>query len=168
MMYALVGDNCPGGSCEPAGLFLLTRRPVSQTVRSVVSTLFCLPVIYRNCHVHFRVDTEPVGNAVDVVEITDDLRRDRNLGIIESQVPQCIQVRRRHISWSSGQLDGVVTEGPVGLAQFCRAEVKDQLLGELQISRLQTEVVCMGESSVVAVVDVAHDGGKHLTSSGAQ
>ena len=58
------------------------------------------------------------------------------------------------------QLDGEVAQSKVGCWQVCSSVVNDKLLSINRVVGLQTEVSGMRETSVVAVVDVADDGGQ--------
>ena len=110
---------------------------------SVVSHLFRKPSVEWQGHFGLRVNSKTIGNPVDVVEIADNLSGHRNLSIIKIDFPQRHQVVRRHFSWRQCQLDGIVAQCSVGFTQISLAVVEDQLLSELRVSGLQTEVVCV-------------------------
>lgn len=134
----------------------------------IVPAFFRLPVVDWNCHIHFWIDSQTIGNAIDVVEVADHLSCHGDLRVVKAELPEILQILRVHLPGPERQLHREVTKSPVSLAQFCRAIVKDQLLRKLRIPGLQTEVACVRESSVIAVIDVADDGGQHLPSRGTQ
>lgn len=109
----------------------------------IVTPLFGQPLIHRQNHFFLGVDTKSVGNAIDIVEITDDLCGDSDLLIIESRSTKRGQMMFRETGGGECQSDGVVAQRPVSVTQIGPAIVKHQLFSQFGISGLQTEVVCM-------------------------
>ena len=81
-------------------------RERSQIFRSA-----CLfPLLFgRSVHPRFGIDSQSIGDAVDVVEVADHLRRHRDLFVVDPGVAQSIQVSRRHGGRFERQQDGELT-----------------------------------------------------------
>ena len=100
----------------------------------------------------FRVDSQTVCYAIDVIEIPDHLRRIIDRPVIKPDLSQSIQVLRRHGRRRPGQFDRVITEGPIGIAELRLRVVGSNPFHPLGIVDLSPEVngVCL--DSVVTVV----------------
>ena len=112
------------------------------------------------------LDSQSLSDPSNVVEITDNLRGDRHLIIVQAYVMQPINVGGGHVARVQGEFEGVVTQGAIGRRQIGLPIVIGELLGRLFVSRLPTEVSGMRERSVVAVIRVTDDSSQHLTSGG--
>ena len=69
------------------------------------------------------------GDAVDVVEVTDDLRGVLDLFIGPADATQLFDLVGTHLAWEKRQLYGEVTHGPIGHRQFGQAIIVNQLVG---------------------------------------
>ena len=119
----------------------------------------------------FGLDAERIGDAIDVVEVTNHLRRIMDNLVISTSGTEHIEVGRTHDLRRLGQLLGVFEECPVQLADAClapvRADMMDEQIGLVivdypKIFDLSTEVVRMRAPSVEAVVDGGCDRRQHF------
>ena len=113
-------------------------------------------------HPWFGIDAQGVGDAIDVVEVADDLHGDGDGIIGEAVGSEDVEVSGCHLRGSECELDGEVAQGAVFIIEARCAVVKDELVGDIGFAGLPPEVLCVGECSVVAAVDGADDGGEHL------
>ena len=121
------------------------------------------PLLLRNSHPTFEINSQSVGDTVDVVEVTDDLGRDCYLLIAQTNFPQLVDVCLGHFPWRNGQCDCVLAERLVNFVESAIAKIENQFFGCILIPRLLTEVACVGKRSVKAIVDIAHHCSEHLS-----
>ena len=145
---------------------VLLRQSKYQLI--VIVSFAVKPCVSGQCHPVFRINSETVGDAVDVVEIADHLRGDRNLVVVEAMSMQCVNVGFLHLSRTQRQPDGEVTQGEVRFRKTGCAVVENDFLSSIRITGLQTEVPRMRESSVVAIVNVADDRSQQFPASSVQ
>lgn len=81
----------------------------------VVGRFVSKPLVARQCHPVFRIDSQTVGDTVDVVEVADDLRCDGDLVVVESVLAERGNVRFFHFAWPERQLDGEITQRTIGV-----------------------------------------------------
>jgi len=113
-------------------------------------------------HPLFQVHAQPVGDAVDVIEESDDLRRviDRPVG--QPLSPKPVDVGLAHQPGCSRQLDGVVTQGAIDPVERGRSVILFHRIDETLILDLDPEVIRMGLDSVVTVIGTRDDHREHL------
>jgi hypothetical protein len=116
----------------------------------------------RTCHLRLEVDAQTVGDAVDVIEIRDDLGGVMDGAVIEADGAEAFDVGVGDGSRVVRQLHRVVAEGAILFAQPCLRIVSGDLLGPLWIIDLGPEVRRVGQRSVMAAVGGRHDDGQHL------
>lgn len=90
-------------------IFLLIGRGHKGTLSVVVSREVLL-------HPRFQVDTEPVGQAVDVVEKGDHVGSVADGCIVQTYFAHAIDVGFHNLAGREGQLEGVITQGPIDIA----------------------------------------------------
>jgi hypothetical protein len=132
---------------------------IVRQARQIIAPLVASPLIVGNVHPRLVIDAQSLSDPRDVVEITDDLRRDGDLLVREPALSQSLDVTLDHGSWREGKLHGVVAQGTVVTRQVGLPIVVHQLSRDLGAIRLLTEVVGVRKRSVVAVVGIAHDRG---------
>ena len=147
---------------------LFARRTGCELRHHVVTAAALMPLFAGRCKARFVVDAEAVGDAVDVVEVADHLHRDRDRRVVKAVATERLDVLFRDAARGEGELDRVVAQGAVGRVEFSLPIVMNQLLGQRMVPGLPTEVLCVRERSVIALVDIAHDGREHLPPGGAQ
>ena len=123
-------------------------------------------------HERFGFDTERIGDAIDVIEVTNHLRRIVDNLVIRTSSTEDIEVGWSHRLRGFGQLFGVLEQCAVefadaGLAPI-GADVVDKQIGLVVVDNpkifdLSTEVVRMRAPSVEAVVDGGRDSRQHFT-----
>lgn len=64
-------------------------------------------------HKRFRLDTKGIGDAVDVVEVADDLGGIVDSTVIHTVSAEHIEVGRAHLLGSARQLFGVFAQGSI-------------------------------------------------------
>lgn len=116
----------------------------------------------------FEVDTQAVGDAIDVVEERDHLGGVVDGLVGEAQLPQMINVSLGYLGRCFRQLDGVIAQGPIDRGQLGLRIVGLDLLDPGGILDLSPEVISMGLNSVPAAVGLGHHDGQHLTLSPCQ
>ncbi len=107
----------------------------------------------------FRFDAEGVGNAVDVVEISDHLRGVVNGDIVQTGLAQPRHVLRCHLAWLGRQFFRIGAERAIDRVQPRRAPIARDGMYEgirfgcaIKSFDLGTEVMRMRLNSVVAAV----------------
>ncbi len=123
-------------------------------------------------HERFGFDTEGIGDAVDVVEITNHLGGIVDGTIIEAVATQHVQIGRAHLLWCFGEFFGVGTKRYIlwsegGFAPVATDVMHNQVSGLFVANSkvtfdLSTEVMSMRTPSVEAVVDRRRDGRQHF------
>jgi len=103
-----------------------------------------------------------VRDAIDVIEIADDLHCDCDLFFGEMVLDEPVKVRFVHGARLKRQFGRKIAKRAVFPAQRREPVIVDQLVGSLVLSGLRTEVLRMGERSVIAIVDIADDGSEHF------
>ena len=106
------------------------------------------------------LDPDSLGNAVDVVEVGDDLDRVVDRHVVPAVVAELVGVGEPDGGGRLRQLDGVVAEGPYPRLEVGLAVVVRRVSRELLVCALGTEVVCVRECSVVAVIVPRGDRGE--------
>jgi len=148
-----------------AGRFLRLEqvfRGHESAGNAVVPALCGTPVFDTGLHPVLGINSQSIGDAVDVIEVADDLSSHCDLLVSESCLAQHCYVRFVHLPRRQSQFDRVVAEHSVFEPKFCSAIVVDELLRNSVVSGLPTEVLCVRQSSVIAVVNVADDRSQHL------
>ena len=125
----------------------------------------------------FWLNAQRIGDAVDVVEVADYLRRIVDNLIIRTSGPEDIEVGWSHRLWGFGQLLGVLEQCAVefadaGLAPI-GADVVDKQIGLVVVDNpkifdLSTEVVRMRASSVEAVINRRRHRSQHFALTAAE
>ena len=110
----------------------------------------------------FRIDSQAVGDAVDVVEVGDHLGGVADGPVGKAQGPQTVKVIRSYARGSRGQLDRMVAQGPIGIRHNRLSIISGDLIGPAGVVDLSPEVIPVGDDSVVAVVDLGYDHRQHL------
>ena len=62
----------------------------------------------------FQINCQPIGDAVDVVEVADDLRGIVNSAVREAMLAQLGNIGVIYLGGGEGEFGGVGTEGTVG------------------------------------------------------
>jgi hypothetical protein len=123
-------------------------------------------------HKGLGLDTQGIGDAVDVVEEANHLRRIVDATIVESVPTQHVEIGRAHLLGSFGELFGELTQGPIGtakagltpvIANVMHKQISHSLVGNPEISDLSTEVMRMRASSVEAVIHRRRHRREHFT-----
>ena len=110
----------------------------------------------------FRIDSQALGDAVDVVEVGDHLGGVADGPVGKAQGPQTVNVLGSYACRSRGQLDRMVAEGPIGIRHNRLSIISGDLIGPAGVVDLSPEVVPVGDHSVVAVVDLGYDHRQHF------
>ncbi|MEY2846604.1 MAG: hypothetical protein RL076_2150 [Chloroflexota bacterium] len=123
-------------------------------------------------HKRLRLNTEGIGDTIDVVKKADDLGGIVDGTVIEAVATEHVEVGRTHLLRRFGEFLGIGTQrhilwGESGLAPIA-TDVVDEQIGGCGISYakitfdLSTEVMRMRAPSVEAVIDRRGDGGQHF------
>jgi len=123
---------------------------------------FLAPDQKASAPVGLRIDPQPVGDAVDVVEERDDLGRIVDGAVREADPSQPLDVLLSDARGSSGELHRVVQQGARCLVEARLAVVGADCGHERVVVDLRPEVAGVGFHSVVATVLAAHHHGDHL------
>lgn len=112
-------------------------------------------------HPLFQVHAQAVGDAVDVVEIGDDLR-----GVVDGRVgktcdPQLLNVVGSDRSRCARQFFGVGEQRLSGGIELRRAPIRLDGIRQFFLD-LSPEVVPVGFDSIVAIVSLRNDDRQHL------
>ena len=101
----------------------------------------------------FRHDTQPVGNAVHEIEISDDDHDIENVLIGKARGPQALHIRQGYFIWSVVQLPRDAEQGTVFFVQCCqRPVILLQGGDERVVARNGAEKLPVRYQSVVAPV----------------
>jgi hypothetical protein len=117
----------------------------------------------RNWHSLFQINAQPVGDAVDVVEERNDLRRVVDRAVGQPHRSQPINVGLGDGPRRAGQLDRVVAQRPIDRIEWCGGVIFLNRVYVPLILDLSPEVIRVGLDSVVTVVGTRNDDGEHLT-----
>ncbi|MFM2309439.1 MAG: hypothetical protein RLY87_1560 [Chloroflexota bacterium] len=98
----------------------LQKAPLNDSDRAIPLTRAAL---FPRMDKRFGLDAERIGDAIDVVEVTNHLRRIMDDLVICTSGTEHIEVGRTHDLWRLGELFGVFEECPVQLADACLAPV---------------------------------------------
>lgn len=120
------------------------------------------PLGRREFHPRLGINTQPLGDPVDVIEVADDLNAEGDLFVGETMLDEPIEVRFLHRAGVKRQLGGKIAKRAVFPAQGRAAIIVDQLVGRFILSRLRTEVLRVRKRSVEAIVEIADDSGEHF------
>jgi hypothetical protein len=125
----------------------------------------------------FWLNTQRIGNAIDVVEVADYLCRIVDNLVIRTGGPEDIEVGWPHALRRLGQLLGVLEQCAIefadaGLAPIGANVVDEQIslviVDNPKIFDLSTEVVRMRAPSVEAVIDGGRDSRQHFALTAAE
>ena len=103
------------------------------------------------------LDAHTLRDAVDVVEVRDHLDRVVDRGVVPAVATELVGVGEADGRRRPGQLNRVIAERPNAWLELGLAVVVRRVERELVICGLSTEVVCVRERSVVAVVRARGD-----------
>ena len=123
-----------------------------------------VPLGRSGLHPVFGIDSQTLGDPVDVIEIADDLDRDGDLFIGETLLTKQIEILFGHRAGTQGELGGEIAQSAVRRAERRLAIIVDQLVGCFVLLGLRTEVLCVRQGSVIAIVDIADQRARALTS----
>ena len=135
----------------------MLRQKLASCVDSVESGFALFPFLPGGLHPRFRCDTQGIGNAIDVVEVADNLGSQRDLFVRIPDVSQCHDIIFSHITGRQCEFHGEITKSSLSRSQFGQSVVERDLLGRFSVVGLLTEVPGMRQRSVVAVVDITDD-----------
>jgi hypothetical protein len=119
----------------------------------------------------FWLNTQRIGDAIDVVEVADYLRRIVDNLVIRTGSTEDIEVGWPHDLRGFGQLFGVLEQCAIEFADACLAPIGTNVVDEQislvivdnpEIFDLSTEVVRMRAPSVEAVIDGGRDSRQHF------
>lgn len=119
----------------------------------------------------FRIHPQGIGNAIDVIEITDDLNCIVDGAIVKPGFAERSQVFRGHGLRPQGKVHGEGTERPIcgteGSLLPIGRDLMDKLVScprivNLEICNLGTEVVGVCAYSIIAVVDGRNHRSQHF------
>lgn len=113
-------------------------------------------------HTGLEVHAQPLGDAIDVIEIRNNLRGVANGLIGELQLVEFVDVLLRYVRRNSRELRRVIAKRAIGIAQFGPGIVRLDLPDPLIAVDLSPEVPRMGLRSVMASVDLGDDHGEHF------
>jgi hypothetical protein len=86
------------------------EEPEGSSGLLIVRCFVSKPLVARQSHPVFGIDSQTVGDAIDVVEVADHLRGDRDLVVVEAVRTQSFDVGLLHRSWVQSQLNGEVAK----------------------------------------------------------
>jgi hypothetical protein len=119
-----------------------------------------------------------IGDAVDVIEVADDLGSVVNGTIIQIMLAQGVEINGRHLVRCSRQLFGVSAQGCVYRAQWRLPPIRSQQMYQTIrfglvrytpiVGDLSPEVVRMSANSVEAMINGRNDHGQHLALAAAE
>ncbi len=138
--------------------WLRRRRRALPPIR-----LLSLPLPGARAHPLFRVYSQPVCHAIDVIEIAYYLYGNGNCFLAESLVTQSHNIGLSDLTRGKSKFRRIVTECPIGRREVHQPVIEGQLLRPGFVAGFATELGRMGERSVIAIVDITHDRCKHFT-----
>ena len=117
----------------------------------------------------FRLDAQGVGDAIDVIEEADDLRRVVNSGIIQAGRSKLLHVFLAHFGGRARELFRIDAERLINLVQGRRSPIAGDGFDKVVrfcvvhvFSDLGTEVMGVRANSIDAVVGFANNDGEHF------
>ena len=113
-------------------------------------------------HTGLEIHAQPLGDAIDVIEVRNHLRGVANGLIGKVQLAEFVDVALRHLRRSARELRRVIAERTIRIAEFGLGIVRLDLSDPLVAVDLSPEVPRMGLRSVMASVDLGDDHGEHF------
>jgi len=103
-------------------------------------------------HLRFRIDPQAVGNAVDVVEVGNDLDRVQDVPVGKTLGAQSLQVFFLRLGRRAGELFRELGQCSLTRRKRRLTIVALQLLGQFGVSGLATEILSVSLDSIEAAV----------------
>ena len=113
-------------------------------------------------HIRLQIHPQPVGDAIDVVEVRHHLYDVVDGAVVESLTAQSFHVCPLHLSGRLGQLDREIKGRRRGFIQLRLTVISLDLFEQPVVIQLRPELLGVGQYSVVAVVDLRDYRGEHL------
>ena len=119
-------------------------------------------------HLRLQIDSQGVGQAIDVVEVADDVRGHEDVLVVEADLAQGFDIAKPASLGSARQFDGVIQEPPNAIGERRRAVVAFERVGQGVIAGSGTEILPVRLRSVVARIGSRDNRGEHLALGAAQ
>ncbi len=117
-------------------------------------------------HVRFEIDAQAVRQTVEIGEQRGHLNDVADRGVVESILPQKLDIGPAGLSRRQGQLGDEIQDGPVARRDLGAAVIaldrRDQFVGTCRALNLSPEVLAVGLGSVMAAVQARDRGCDHL------
>ena len=113
-------------------------------------------------HLRFWVNPERIGDAVDVVEIGDDLDGVEEIAVAEAGLAQAVAIFTLHPRWRARQLLRELAQRPFPLGQARLMVVAFDGFDQLVVVALGTEILPVSLDSVETVIDLRNHRGQQL------
>ncbi len=116
----------------------------------------------RCAHFGFGIDAEGVGDAVDVIEIGDDLDGVQEVAVAEAVLAQGIDVLLADGARCSRDEIGESRQGFAAWGESCLKIVVLHMLGQLRIAAFYTEILSVSFDSIETVVGPGDNDGQQF------
>jgi hypothetical protein len=123
-----------------------------------------------------QLHTEPISQTIDESKVGRYGADVMNSAIVKSKYAQSLHVFLDHVTWRSGEFDGIAQHGLIGRYQFSFCKIGGQRRQQLVLmpgshafyTQQSTETLSVVMQSVAALVFSRHDNGNHFTLDSAQ
>ncbi len=135
--------------------------PVTDATDHFVTGLL-LPACQGFAHFGLGIDTEGVGDAIDVIEVGDDLDRVQDIVVGEAVPAEGIEVLRPSGGGGASDELGELGEGFLTRRKLGAAIVVLDVLGQLGVACFLTEILSVRLDSIKAAVGPGDHGGEEF------
>ncbi len=120
------------------------------------------PALPSLLHFWLRINAEGVRDAIDVVEVGDDLHSIDNIAIAQTVGAQCIQIARPYVGGHACHFLGKLAQSALPRRKGRAAVVVLDLFSQFRVVGFLTEILSVRLDSIEASVDAGNDRGQHL------
>ncbi len=120
------------------------------------------PALPSLLHFWLRINAEGVRDAIDVVEVGDDLHSVDNIAIAQAVGAQSIQVGGPYIGRRARHFLGELAQSALPRRKRRAAVVLLDLFSQFRVAGFLTEILSVRLDSIEASVDPGNDRGQHL------
>ncbi len=151
-------ERLAGQGGRPAGPEIVTRHGCHGSLAAAL----LLPACPGFAHLGLGIDSERVGDATDVVEVGDDLDRVQDVAVGKAVPAEGIEVLRPSGGGGASDQLGELGEGFLARRKLGAAIVVLDVLGQLGVACVVTEILSVRLDSIKAVVGPGDYGGEEF------
>ena len=113
-------------------------------------------------HFGFGIDAEAVGDAVDVIEVGNNLNRVEDIAVAQPVFAKRVEILSPDSGRRARQQLGEFAERFLPRQEFCSVVIVFDMFGQPRVTGFRTEILPVSLDSVKAMIGPGHDSPEHL------